>query len=467
MTRRWFGTDGIRGPAGKGPLAVPFLLRLGRALGEQILEEARDARPADAVVLIARDTRESGPAITSALSDGLMTAGVRAIDLGVLPTAGLPMAMRDRGAPRGVVVSASHNPWADNGVKLFGLGGHKLTDDQERALEARIEALGGEDDGSVPAEFETGNRPAPATHADGAARYIEAMLERFGEVELGGLRLAVDCAHGAASMTAPFVLRELGAEIVAVCADPTGRNINADCGSTHMSRIAERVRGDRFDLGLSFDGDADRVLMVDAAGRVCSGDHMLGFLGTWFAAKDRLPERTVVATVMSNLGLERMLSANSVTLLRTGVGDRYVKQAMREGGYGLGGEDSGHLLFGEEHDSTGDGLYTALRVLQGLIDSGRDLASVVDAVPRVPQRLLNVVVEARPPVERLDRLQRRVAELEAEHGDSLRIVLRYSGTENLARVMVEGLVAEVVESSTDELAELWRQEIVERSTSTP
>jgi len=433
---------------------------LGRALGEQVLEEARAAGGAASAVLIARDTRESGPAITSALADGLRAAGVDTLDLGVLPTAGLPMAMRESGAPRGVVVSASHNPWDDNGVKLFGPGGHKLTDAQEHSLEARIEGLGGEREGDVPAEFETPVPSAPPPERDGAADYIRAMLARFGDVELSGLRLAVDCAHGAAAHTAPFVLKQLGADVVALCCEPNGRNINRDCGSTHMTRVSERVAAGGFDLGMAFDGDADRVLFVDASGRLCTGDHMMGFLASWFAAEKQLPRDTLVTTVMSNLGLERMLAAQSVHMLRTAVGDRYVKQAMREGGYALGGEDSGHLLFGEEHDYTGDGLYTALRLLQGLTSTGRDLASVVDAVPRVPQRLLNVPVVARPPLTELAELSARVAALEAEHGDALRIVLRYSGTENLARVMVEGLDEGVVDRSTDELAELWAREIL-------
>ncbi|GJM21560.1 MAG: phosphoglucosamine mutase [Planctomycetota bacterium] len=466
MTRRWFGTDGIRGEAGVGPLALPFLLRLGRALGEQVLEEARAAGAQPGAVLIARDTRESGPAITTALADGLRTAGVDTLDLGVLPTAGLPMAMRESNAPRGVVVSASHNPWADNGVKLFGPGGHKLTDEQEHGLEARIASLGGESEGDVPAEFEAPAPSEPPPERDGATDYIRAMLDRFNGVELGGLRLAVDCAHGAAASTAPFVLKELGADVIALFCEPNGRNINRDCGSTHMQRLSDRVADGGFDLGMAFDGDADRVLLVDGTGRLCTGDHMMGFLASWFFAEGKLPRDTLVTTVMSNLGLERMLSAQGVHMLRTSVGDRYVKQAMREGGYALGGEDSGHLLFGEEHDYTGDGLYTALRVLQGLTSTSRDLASVIDAVPRVPQRLLNVPVAARPPVAELAELNARVTALEAEHGDALRIVLRYSGTENLARVMVEGLDGEVVDSSTDELAEIWAREILQHGSPT-
>jgi len=460
MTRRWFGTDGIRGRAEVGPLATPFLVRLGRALGEQALEELHANGGGDApLVLLARDTRESGPAITTALAEGLSQGGMSVMDLGVLPTPGLPMAMRERGAVRGIVVSASHNPWEDNGVKTFGPGGHKLTDDQERALEDRVEALGGEEDHDVPAELEAGEVSAPPIEYNGAVDYIGAMVRRFEHLDLAGMRLTVDCAHGAASVTAPFVLQELGAQVAPLCCEPNGRNINDDCGSTHLGLVSVSTVAGGSDLGLAFDGDADRVLMVDAQGRTCTGDHMLGFLGTWFHDTGKLPGDTVVATVMSNLGLERMLAERGIRLMRASVGDRYVHAAMREGGFGLGGEASGHLLFGAENDFTGDGLYTALRVLEGLVETGKTLEQVVDAVPEVPQLLLNVPLEARPPVERLPGLLDRVAVAEAEHGDDIRIVLRYSGTENLARVMVEGVDAGVVENLTSELAELWKDQV--------
>lgn len=457
MTRQWFGTDGIRGRAEEGPLATPFLVRLGRAVAEQALEEHGGSDPIQ--VLLGRDTRESGPAIVTSLAEGLSLGGMQVVDLGVLPTPGLPMAMRERGATRGVVVSASHNPWRDNGLKVFGAGGHKLTDEQEQALEARVEALGGEGESEVPAELELG-RVAPAPRVeDGALDYVRAMVERFDHVELGGLKIAVDCAHGAASATAPFVLKELGADLTVLCCHPNGRNINDECGSTHLGLISKTAAEGRHHLGLAFDGDADRVLMVDSRGRTCTGDHMLGFLGRWFHGQGNLPGDTVVATVMSNLGLERMLSDRNIRLMRTAVGDRYVHACMREEGYGLGGEASGHLLFGAENDFTGDGLYTALRVLEGLVTTDTTLEDVVDAVPSIPQVLLNVPLKARPPIDRLPALTARVREAETAYGTDIRIVLRYSGTENLARVMVEGLDAELVKSLSDELARMWEEQV--------
>lgn len=452
MSRTWFGTDGVRGPAGEGALDAPFLRRLGQALGERA-----SGAPAGAEVLIARDTRASGPAITHALAHGLLAGGADVVDLGVLPTPGLPMAMRARGAAYGLVVSASHNPWRDNGVKVFGPGGTKLTDDQEHALEARIAALGGADADDLGDLEQVAS--VEVRTLDGASDYVAEMLDRFERVDLTGVSLAIDCAHGAASFTAERVLTGLGAEVTSFFAEPDGQNINDGCGSTHLGALAASVRDLDVLGGLAFDGDADRVLLVDARGREANGDHMLAFLGGWLASEGRLPDETVVATVMSNLGLERRLGEDGIRLLRTSVGDRYVHAAMHEGGYGLGGEASGHLLFGAEHDYTGDGLYTALRVLEGLRATGRDMASLIDAVPAVPQVLLNVPVATRPALDDLPAVTDCAARHEAEHGDALRIVLRYSGTEDLARVMVEGLDAAVVDAVAAELAALWPREI--------
>lgn len=440
MSRRWFGTDGIRGRAGVEPLVPDFLARLGRALGEQ---------SDGGEVLLGRDTRESGPAIAGDLARGLRAGGARVTDLGVLPTAAVPMAMRVRGAAFGVMVSASHNPWADNGVKVFAAGGLKLGDAQEIALEERIEALP-----AVPAD-------APdAVHVeDGAAAYEAVLRVRFAHVDLSGLTLAVDCAHGSAHLTAPDVLRSRGATLTVIGAEPDGRNINEGCGSTDLRALTEIVSAGGHDLGLAFDGDADRVLMVDSRGRPCTGDHMLAFLGRALDARGELPGRTVVATTMSNLGLEQTLTAAGISLHRTQVGDRYVLEAMQQGGFALGGEASGHLLFATAGAYLGDGLYTALQLLGALVETGTDLASVVDSVPSVPQVLLNVPVAGKPPVETLERLQQAVSAAEADHGADIRIVLRYSGTENLARVMVEGTDAGVVDALSSDLARLWEEEI--------
>jgi phosphoglucosamine mutase len=442
IRRRWFGTDGIRGPAGRGPLEPEFLTRLGVALGERAGRGGQ--------VLIARDTRESGPAIVAALARGLAAAGARARDLGVLPTAGLPLAMRERGAPLGLVVSASHNPWEDNGVKVFGPGGLKLADEAEAELETRLEAL-------VEATPPT---PAPAPEPeDGAAAYQAWMTRRFAGLDLSRFSLLVDCANGSASWVAPAVLGALGARVTAVHDRPDGRNINAGCGSTHVDVLARAMTAGRHDAGLAFDGDADRVLMADRRGRACDGDAMLGYLALWLAGRGQLPGRAVVATVMSNLGLERALAADEVGLVRCPVGDRHVLAAMRGGGYALGGEASGHLLFLDGGHYIGDGLYTALRLMEALQDTGHELTAVIDTVPRVPQVLHNVPVSARPPLAALPRLQARSEALAEQYGDELRIVLRYSGTENLARVMVEGLDGELVESLARELGELWVAEI--------
>lgn len=444
MSARWFGTDGIRGLVGEEPLVPETLVRLGRALGEHAGGEC---------VLIARDTRVSGPDIVAALLAGLAAAGSPVIDLGVMPTAGLPLEVRARGAALGLVVSASHNPWKDNGIKVFGADGLKLSDESEAALEARMDAQA-----DVPPPVGVGEM---ARTEDGASGYITWILEQFAGLDLKGRRLAVDCAHGSASITAPEVLRRLGATVTPLFDRPDGRNINAACGSTHLQALAAQMSCGEHDVGLGFDGDADRVLMVDRRGRTCDGDHMLGFLGPWLAGRGELPRGTVVATVMSNLGLERMLAAQRIELVRTPVGDRHVLAAMRAGGFGLGGEASGHLLFPVGDHVIGDGLYTALQVLSGLHECGTGLSGVIDAVPRVPQVLINVPVAARPPLEQLPAVGARVAELSAKHGDDLRIVLRYSGTENLARVMIEGVDATVVDAASSELAELWKQQIAQ------
>lgn len=443
MSRRWFGTDGIRGTAGEFPLEPGFLRRLGRALGEQARGGA---------VLLARDTRESGPGIAAALAEGLLGEGAAVTDLGVLPTAGLPLALRARGAALGVVVSASHNPWADNGLKVFGAGGLKLPDAAEAVLEARVSALEGQ-----PARPPRGAVAA----SDGAREYVEWMLRRFAGLRLAGQRLLVDCAHGSACATAPAVLSALGAQVTPLFDRPDGRNINEGCGSTHLGalRAAALARAGACDLGLAFDGDADRVLFVDAQGREGDGDHVLGFLGPWLASRGQLPGATLVATVMSNLGLQRALAARGVAMARCPVGDRHVLAALQAGGFALGGEASGHVLFLDGGHYVGDGLYTALRLLEALTGSGTTLAQAIDAVPRVPQVLLNVRVAARPPVEGLPGLQALARAAQARHGDDLRLVLRYSGTENLARVMVEGVDAAVVEGLARELAAAWQADI--------
>ncbi len=446
MSRRWFGTDGIRGRAGEFPLVPEFLRRLGCALGE---------RAGGRLVLLARDTRESGPGIVQALAEGLLGEGADVLDLGVLPTAGLPQSLRARDAALGVVVSASHNPWADNGVKVFGAGGLKLSDAEEAALEARIAALQG-----APARPKRGE----LRHAAGAAGYVAWLTTRFAGLRFAGLRLLVDCANGSAHATAPAVLAALGARVTPLFDRPDGRNINEGCGSTHLGALVGRVRaaaGD-CDAGLAFDGDADRVLLVDPQGRPCDGDHMLAFLGPHLLARGELPRAALVATVMSNLGLQRALAARGVTLVRCPVGDRHVLAALQEGGYALGGEASGHVLFRDGGAYVGDGLYTVLRLLEALLGEGATLAQVVDAVPRVPQVLLNVPVAAKPPVESLPRLQAAAAAARARHGDDLRLVLRYSGTENLARVMVEGVDGGLVQRLAAELAEVWKAEIAAR-----
>lgn len=442
MSKGWFGTDGIRGKAGEEPLTLPLMTGLGLALGESC--EGKGS------ALLARDTRESGPAIATALGRGLAGSGMVVTDLGVLPTAGLALAVRQSEAGVGLVISASHNPWEDNGVKVFGADGYKIDDDRESVLEEAMEACMRR---PLPLDL------PPTRSIDGAAAYRKTMIEKHQHLDLSGLTLAVDCAHGSATDTAPAVLVALGATVRPLGNRPDGRNINAQCGSTHMELLIEHVQEGGCDLGLAFDGDADRVLMVDRRGRVCTGDHMLGFLAIWLDGLGKLPERTVVATVMSNLGFERMLSDADLKMVRTPVGDRHILETMVKSDLAIGGEDSGHLLQRFDGQLLGDGLLTSLTVMEALVETGRDLTSVVDGVVKVPQVLLNVPVTSRPPLE--DLLQLTAAQREAEevHGDQIRILLRYSGTENLARVMVEGIEEGVVAEVSENLAKIWAEEI--------
>jgi len=442
VSRRWFGTDGIRGRAGAEPLTESFLVRLGMALGREV--------GAGAQVLVGRDTRESGPAIITHLSNGLLGANARVVDLGVIPTPAMPMALRARDAALGIIVSASHNPWPDNGIKLFGRGGVKLPDAREAAIEAIVEQLG------ERRALQVNGRPE---RADGAEPYRAEMLARFAGLDLDGLMIAVDCANGATYDTAPAVLEELGAVVTAIADKPNGRNINEGCGSTHLDALRRLVANGDYELGVAFDGDGDRVLMVDADGRVATGDHMLGFLGRAMHEAGALPGDAVVGTVMSNLGLERMLAGNGVRLLRAPVGDRYVHAEMQAAGAVLGGEASGHLILLEDGHYHGDGLHTALRVLEGLVHRRASLASVIDAMPSLPQVLVNVPVRDKPPIESLDALVTMAEEARARHGDDVRVVLRYSGTEDLARVMVEGVDPGLVERLAADLADAWTRAV--------
>lgn len=429
MTRRYFGTDGIRGTVGEAPITADFMLKLGWAAGRVLARENEKRR---AKVLIGKDTRISGYMFESALEAGLSAAGVDVVLLGPMPTPGIAYLTRTFRADAGIVISASHNPFADNGIKFFSAEGVKLADD----VEARIEAMLDEPLSTVAAQ-----RLGKAMRVDDAAgRYIEFCKSTIPDrVSLHGLRMVVDCAHGATYHIAPNVFRELGAEVSLIGAKPDGFNINQEVGSTYPAALRSAVIGEGADLGIAFDGDGDRVLMVDADGREIDGDDIL-----YLIARDRHDRGElgggVVGTLMSNFGLATALEAMGIPFERARVGDRYVMERMAANGWRLGGESSGHIVCGHVQ-TTGDGIVSALQVLAIMVREEKSLARLLNGLEKAPQVLVNVRLtpgsDARALMEVLA-LKRAVADVEAELGNQGRVLLRPSGTEPLIRVMVEG-----------------------------
>ena len=450
--KRLFGTDGIRGAAGAFPLDDGTVARIGRALA-RILRTAAGHPPR---MVIGRDTRESGPAIEAALVRGIEAEGGRCDRGGVLTTPAIACVTPLLGYDAGVVVSASHNAYCDNGIKVFDRAGQKLPDALEAAVEREVL------DGSPGGEARPGGPvPAAATPEDLAARYLASLR---GAIEprasFSGWRIVLDCAHGAASTLAPALFRQAGAEVFVLNASPDGRNINEGCGALHPEGLAAEVtrRGAR--LGLAFDGDADRCQVVDASGRVLDGDYVLYLAAKDLKAAGRLPGNTVVGTVMSNFWVEDALRREGIRLLRAPVGDKYVLEEMQRGGHVLGGEQSGHIIF-LERSTTGDGLLTGLLLLDLLRRTGVDLAAWAATVHPCPQVLVNVRVKTRPPLDSHPRIGPAIREEESRLGGRGRLLVRYSGTEPKARIMVEGESLPAVEECAARLRRLIQEEIGE------
>ncbi|MBO1075414.1 phosphoglucosamine mutase [Roseomonas marmotae] len=435
--RRLFGTDGIRGVANRAPMDALTALRLGQAAGRFFSRGAHRHR-----VVIGKDTRLSGYMLEPALTAGFVGAGMDVVLVGPLPTPAIALLTRSLRADLGVMISASHNPFEDNGIKLFGPDGLKLSDAQEMEIEAM---MAGE-----PTGLASPSRLGRASRLEDApGRYIEAVKASFPKrLSLSGLRVVVDCAHGAAYRVAPTVLWELGAEVVPIGVSPDGFNINKECGSTAPGRLAELVRERRADLGIALDGDADRLVLVDEHGQIIDGDQILATIAESWAEQGRLAGGSVVATVMSNLGLERFLDGLGLTLIRTRVGDRYVSERMRETGCNLGGEQSGHMIM-SEFGTTGDGLVAALQVLAELVARGQPASEACRRFTPLPQRLVNVRYNGASPLED-PAVKEAIAAAETRLGSRGRVLIRASGTEPLIRVMAEaeedGLVEETVES---------------------
>jgi len=432
VARQLFGTDGIRGVAGQYPLDEPTVFAIGRALGDRLRTAARHKR-----VVIGQDTRESSQWIANALAAGLLGAGIEVRSAGVITTPGVAFLARTDSFGAGIVISASHNPWIDNGIKVFSADGFKLPDELEHQIEAEIFQLlasKAAEDAETAALF----RSLPGStelHRD----YVRWLAQQVAGSRLAGMRVLVDCANGAASAVAPEVFRACGMEAKFLHLAPDGRNINQGCGALHPETVAAAVAAEpgKYDLGITFDGDADRALFSDAAGRVVNGDAVLLLAARDMQARGALPGSLIVATTMSNMGLEIALRRSGIAMLRAAVGDKYVLEEMLKHGSALGGEQSGHIIFRDGDATTGDGLLTALRVLEVMARSGKPLAELVADLKVFPQNIKNVRVREKKPLLGIPAVAAAIQDAEKELDGNGRVVVRYSGTEALARVMVE------------------------------
>jgi phosphoglucosamine mutase len=432
QSRQLFGTDGIRGIAGEFPLTRESTYLIGRALGHDLIRETQRAQ-----AVLGQDTRESSGWIADRVSAGLASVGVGVHSAGVITTPGVAYLARSRGFAAGVVISASHNPWTDNGIKVFSGDGFKLTDERELAIEKEIFALLGK----PGAMDETALKVAgPSLPGEAALRkaYIESLAGSVSS-DLSGLRVLVDCGNGAATAEAPELFRKMRIQATFTHVTPSGRNINEGCGALHPETLGKAVAasGGKFDLGVTFDGDADRALFCDGEGRGVNGDGVLLLTARDLQARGRLAGSTVVATTMSNMGVELALKKAGIRLLRANVGDKYVLEEMLKTGATLGGEQSGHVIFRDNDGTTGDGLLTALRVMDVIERGGRSLAELVSDLKVFPQKIQNVRVREKIPFAQVPEVERAIEAAERELDGNGRVVVRYSGTEALARVMVE------------------------------
>lgn len=454
--QRLFGTDGIRGVAHQYPLDSRTVAIIARSLIQNMMREL-GRTPA---ILIGRDTRESGPRIEFEFACGALAAGATVRSAGVLTTPGVAYLTRTRPFDAGVVISASHNPFEDNGIKIFAPTGKKLADAREREIESEIAA---DIESGLVIECGSGEagwlRDQASNEKEYQESYIDYLATDVGRgLSLNGLRLGVDCANGAASAVAPALFERLGASISVISADPNGRNINEGCGSLHLEGLRNVVAERGLDLGIAFDGDADRALFVDAQGTLVDGDATLFILADDFNKRGLLAGHVVVATVMSNIGLELALGERGITLVRAPVGDRYVLEELLVRGAKLGGEQSGHIIF-PDISLAGDGLITAIELLRAMQDSERSLGELASRMTRYPQVLMNVRVFSKPAFETIPAIKSEADRVERELEGRGRLLLRYSGTENLARVMIEGQDEEKINEQANQLAEIIRQTI--------
>ncbi len=446
--RRIFGTDGVRGTANIEPVTAETALKLGRAAAHIFAEaSARRRRSSKTTVVIGKDTRLSGYMLENALAAGVMSLGADVLLIGPLPTPGVAYITRSLRADAGIVLSASHNAYEDNGIKFFRHDGYKLDDEIEHRIEHLVFS------GDIEAIRPTAGKIGTAKRIDDAlGRYVEFAKQSFPRgLTLEGMRIVVDAANGAAYKSTPCILRELGAEVIVNHDAPNGRNINRECGSTYPDEIQRLMRETKADVGISHDGDADRVLLCDEKGEVVDGDEIMAIAAIDAIHRGQLAQNTLVATVMSNFGLDESLSAHRGQVLRTKVGDRYVIEAMMKQELNIGGEQSGHMIF-RDFGTTGDGIVSALQILRIIVESGKPLSELKQCLKKYPQAQRNLRVNAKPPLEQLPDVLNLVESVERDLKGAGRVLLRYSGTEPKIRLLIEGRDADRIGAQADEIA---------------
>jgi len=447
-----FGTDGIRGEANVPPMTPDMAIRLGRALGANFQSAKRSGgRPR---IVVGKDTRLSGYIFEQALAAGICAIGADVWLTGPLPTPGIAFITTSMRADAGVVISASHNPYYDNGIKIFGHDGFKLPDSVEETLETYINENTYEESGAT-----RGNLGRAYRLDEAWARYVvflKTVLPR--DLQLDGMKIVVDCGHGAAYKVAPAVFEELGAQVISLGCEPNGTNINDGCGSLYPELMCKTVVEHGADLGIALDGDADRVFVADERGDVVDGDQLMAICARRMKQDNQLQRNTVVSTVMSNLGLEHALNREGINLIRTQVGDRNVVEAMRQGGFNMGGEQSGHLVF-LDHMSTGDGIVAGIKAIEVMLREGKPLSELAKLMDRVPQVLVNVKVARKTPIDELPLVTQLINDVESKLGTSGRVLVRYSGTESKARVMLEGVDQASIEAHANEIASALAAEL--------
>ncbi|MBP6217089.1 MAG: phosphoglucosamine mutase [Oligoflexales bacterium] len=440
--QKLFGTDGIRGKANVFPMSPDLVLRLGQAIGLYFKRHYSHPR-----IVIGKDTRISGYMLEQALSSGICSVGVETFFLGPLPTPGIAYMTRGMRMSAGIVISASHNPYSDNGIKIFSGSGYKIQDAIEEELERMVYSE------NFTADLPRGEKIGKTSRIDDAVgQYAVFLKEQFPKrLSLEGLRIVLDCANGAAYKVAPKVFEELGASVFVTGDSPDGTNINESCGALHPKNLVEKVKLHGADIGLAFDGDADRLIVIDEKGEILDGDEILAICASYYSEKGKLNKNTVVSTIMGNMGLEVSMEKLGIKTLRTKVGDRYVMEEMQRGNFNLGGEQSGHLIFSDV-STTGDGILAALCLLEILLEKGEKIGHLKTCMHKFPQVLKNIDVPARIPISELPELSKHIRLVEQILGNRGRVLFRYSGTELKARIMIEGDSTENIHVLVDELA---------------